>query len=468
MDLNFKITQKDGTNMSSLVKQMCKLRCRIKVDAQQGEISIEGMDDNSVENVIDSVDASFNIVGVDIVPTVGFPETQELVETTETIETQEPVVTAESLEIEKIEFSNKEVEERINKLLRVIYWTMYNNQADSGEMCKYLTSVTSEIAMKYNPHELVEFSVGDIVMCNYGKNLSGEISGGHVHAVVCDIEKDGVFYAAPITKEKKKEDKLRYLPFEADLDVDYVSSEYTGGGVLLKKGGYIRAERVWEVVGKARPEFFKKLLSLLPDTVDFSYDDYEDKMSEKHKDVHDNVIKLLKEVDESEEFLDEAVNSNFGDNITETSIEGKYDKAVEEYPTSSSSSEDMKEGQPSNDNEKTSAEDFLAAFFASSLESLDTSKTIGENIDMFLNSIGFQSNEIIRTSFRATLSVKKVCYESIIFEIRKFYPTVKEEIIKATMKNEFNKWLNMHPKIKEKCPRVSFTALLKVFAKKMR
>ena len=59
MDLKLKITQKEGTSMSSLVKQMCALKCRIKVDTHEGDLSIEGMDDNNVENVIDSIDEAF-------------------------------------------------------------------------------------------------------------------------------------------------------------------------------------------------------------------------------------------------------------------------------------------------------------------------------------------------------------------------------------------------------------------------
>lgn len=70
MDLKLKITQKEGTSMSSLVKQMCALKCRVKVDTQEGDISIVGMNVNSIENVIDSIDEAFNIVGVDIVPNI--------------------------------------------------------------------------------------------------------------------------------------------------------------------------------------------------------------------------------------------------------------------------------------------------------------------------------------------------------------------------------------------------------------
>lgn len=448
MDLKLKITQKEGTNMSSLVKQMCALKCRIKVDAQEGDLSIVGMDDNSIENVIDSIDEAFNIVGVDIVPTVEVPE---------------PVVTEESLEIAKIEFSNVEVEEQVNKLMRIIYWAMYSSKAHSRDICQYLMATGTEIAMKYNPREVPKFSVGDVVVCNYGNHLSGEISGGHVHAIVCDVDEEGMIYAAPITKAKLDGDLQKYLPFEAKVDVDYTVSRYTGGTVLLKKGGYIRPERIQDVVGTARPEFFNKLLAILPTTIQFSHDDYAEKLSEKYGDV-DNDDNML--FDDLGEIPGE---ETAGESATETSVEEGSGESTEESPTSDSSTEDVNEDKPSNNTKKPSAEDYVAELLASSLASLDKSKPVVEQIDMFLNGIGFQTNEkIIKQSFVAACEVKKVSYESIILELRNVYPKIREEIIKATMREEFKKWLTMYPEAKEKYPKISFMVLLKVFAKKMR
>lgn len=452
MELKLKITQKEGSSMSSLVKQMCALKCRIKVDAHEGDISIEGMDDNNVENVIDSIDEVFNIVGVDIVPAVEIPEPEE------------HVVTAESLEIAKIAFSNKEVEDQVNKLMRVIYWAMYSSKAPPRDICQYLMSTGTEIAMKYNPREVADFSIGDIVVCNYGNHLSGEISGGHVHAVVCDIDEDGTLYAAPITKAKLEGNRLKYLPFEANLDVDYTVSRYTGGTILLKKGGYIRPERIQEVVGKVRPELFEKLLAVLPDTVRFSHNGYAEKLSEKYGDVDNDDNMLLDDTDE----IIGAVNSD--EVATETPVGDVVNETLEEETSASdSSNEDMNEGKSSNDTKKPSAEDYVAELLASSLANLDKSKPVEEQIEMFLNGIGFQTNEkIIRQSFVAACEVKKVGYESIILELRNVYPKINEEIIKTTMRKEFKKWLTLYPEAKEKYPKISFMVLLKVFVRKMR
>lgn len=445
MDLKLKITQKEGTSMSSIVKQMCTLKCRIKVDAHEGNLSIEGLDDNSVENVINSIDEAFNIVGIDIVPSVEIPKPEK------------PVVTAESLEIEKIEFSNKDVEEQINKLIRVIYWAMYSNKAPSRDISQYLTTASTEIAMKYNSLEVVDFSIGDIVVCNYGNHLGGEISGSHIHSIVCDIDEDGTFYAAPITKAKIEEDPKRYLPFVGNVDVDYTVSKYTGGTILLKKGGYIRPERIQKVVGKARPEFFNKLLATLPHTVCFSHSDYAEKLSEKYGNVDNDDSMLFDDTDESLGTITSEVISD--EDVTEAHVEETSADVVTEAPTS-------------NDTQKLSAEDYVAELLASSLANLDKSKPIVEQIDMFLNSIGFQTNEeVIKQSFVVSCIVEKICYENITLELGNVYPNnpkIKENIIKTTMREEFKKWLTLYPEAKEKYPNISFITLLKVFARKMK
>ncbi len=271
MDLMLKVTQKEGTSMASLIKQMCALKCRIKVDVHEGDISIVGMDDNNVENIIDSIDEAFYIVGVDIVPTVEIPEPEELSE-------------------------------------------------------------------------------------KYG-----------------DDDND---------------------------DTEDVSDE-----------GVIETSR--------------------------------------------NVV-----VETPEE-------ETTGDAGTASSTEGNSDESIGVLTNSDSSKEDMNEVKASNDTKKISAEDYVAEILASSLASLDKSKPIVEQIDMFLNSIGFQTNEkIIKQSFVAACEVKKIGYENIILELRNVYPKIREEIIKATMREEFNKWLTLHPEVKERYPKISFMVLLKVFANK--
>lgn len=382
--------------MSSLVKQMCSLKCRINVDSANNNISISDMDDNNVEKVIDAISDAFDITDIDIIPTVVPPEPEKT------------VITKDSIGFGKVEFSDAEVQEQVNKLLRTIYRAMYFQKAKSCDICQYLMSAGAEIAMKYYPNAPIKFAIGDIVDCNYGSHLKNEISGGHVHSVICDIDDNGTLYAVPISKESLEGDAAKYLPFLANVDVTYHDAKYTGGTALLKKGRYISHLRVNAVVGHALPEFFGKLLTALP--VDFS-----------------------------------------APPVGETSGEG-----VSETPT-----EELK-GKGT----KISVEDYLETIVADALNSLDKSKPVEEQIDGFLDAIGLSKSErIVRNSFVVSCIVKKISYESISLELHNEF---KEKSIKATLKDEFKKWLAAeHPDVKEKYPNVSIMVLLKIFARKM-
>lgn len=425
MNLTLKVTKKENTNMSSLVKQMCTLKCRINVDSTNGNISIFDIDeDNNIENVIDSISEAFDIISIDIIPTV-VPS-----------ELDKPVITEDSIELETLKFKDAEIQNQINDLLKTISRIIYSKKAKSHDICTHLISTRVEIAMKYNPNQPIKFSVGDIVDCNYGSNLGSEISGGHVHSVICSIEQDGLVYAVPITKSKFESDKAQYLQFSADVDIKYYNSIYTGGTVLLKMGKYINLQRCNTVVGHAWPEFFKKILMKLPTTIDFydKYSKYENELDEKLDDVQNDDSML------SFENSEEQKNKK-----NETPAKEPKDKVT-----------------------NMSAEDYLTIVLADALNSLDKSKPIEDQIKVFLEAIGLSNSErIMENSFVACCIVKKIGYESIILELHNKFPKIKEEIIKATLKNEFKKWLAKYPNVKEKYPKVSIMALLKIFAKKM-
>ena len=273
MNLTIKGNKKSDTNISGLVKQMGTLKCRLKVDITAGEILIENLDDSYVDKVIDCVDTAFDIMVLDLVPTevkeeppVVIPEIPQATPVT-------PNVTAEAIEFEKIQFSNDAVAEAVNKMMRTIYWAMYSSNANSSDICKFLISTTTEIAMKYNPKELIAFSVGDIVVCNYGHHLAGEISGGYVHSVVCDIGPTGMVYVLPITKFTEGITAEHYLTFNAEQDVKYFDWRYKGGTVLLDKGRSLRPERFHSVVGRVFPQFLEIIFEKLPAATSFNASD---------------------------------------------------------------------------------------------------------------------------------------------------------------------------------------------------
>lgn len=456
MDLKLKITQKENANMSGLLKQMCGLKCRIKVDIKEGDLSITGMDDDSIEKVIDCIDETFNIVSIDIVPT---------------IEVQEPIYTEESLEIAKIKFSDEEVENQANKLMKIISWAMYCKKATSRDICKFLLSTGTEINMKYNPNELIKFSIGDIVDCNFGQHITGEVSGGHVHSIVCDVDEDGRVYVVPISKEIIIGNPKRYLPFKANVDVDYIRSIYTGGTALIKTGRYIRPERIQSVEGSVRPEFFNTVLESLPQTVKFSHENYSKKLSERFGDVEndDSMLsfessqEVFEKPSSGEEANENHTEKNSVDDVNNTHTEGTSNK-VEEV-----TNEYMNEENTSINSSKPTAENYLASLLENSLNCFDKSKTVEDQIDYFLESIEFNTNEhIIKSAFSYACQARKIGYENIIAGLHYEYPEISQENIKSIMIDEFKKWIAKYPEAKEKYPKLSFMTLLKVFAKKMK
>ena len=63
---------------------------------------------------------------------------------------------------------------------------------------------------------------------------------------------------------------LSYLTFNVPDDVVYNKDSHTGGIALLDMAKYLRAKRFHEVIGKATPEFFAKVLDQLSTTFDFT------------------------------------------------------------------------------------------------------------------------------------------------------------------------------------------------------
>lgn len=429
MDLTLQVTKKESMNMSSLVKQMCSLKCRINVDLLSGRISIVDMDDENVESVIDAINEAFDITSVDIVPTVVVPE-PEL-----------PVATKDS-----------EVCEQANEMLRVIHCAMYSNNAKSSDICEYLRTASEEIAMKYNSKEPTEVSIGDVVECNYGFHLKGEISGRHVHSIVCNIDDDGMVYVLPITKDILKCDEARFLPFSVNLDVEYMNARYIDGTVLLKMGRYVHHNRFGEVVGHVLPEFFDKVLTALSTTAKFVYNitTYRSKLAEKFGDVQNDDDML-----------------SFGTTEESDSTEKPSDEKISEFPVDVTTDTRVKDSF-AEANEKVSAEDYLSCIFSNALDSLDKTKSIEDSVNEFLDAIGMsKTEEIIRNSFIVACSVKKINYASINIELHNLLPNVREETIQETLKKEFKKWLAIHPDLKESYPKISIMALIKIFAKKM-
>lgn len=313
----------------------------------------------------------------------------------------------DDLIIKKIEFRNKYVENLINKFLSTAYWALFNKNISEKEIGNFIITSMCEISMRYNNKPCVKFSVGDVVDCSYGMHLVGKINGGHVFAIVCNVMTDGMAYLVPITEDQSESTSQSYLTVNAPEDVIYENDAYKGGTALLDKAKYVRPERINSVIGKATPAFFEKLLHQLASTFDFT---------------------------------------NCLANSSKT-----VDKAVK-TPAKKVSNE----------------ESALLEVIGFALEKLDASKTLEEQVETFLTDIGMSTSEkMVTQAFIIACNIEKINYENVVLKLHDVYhPEFKEEAIKRILQDNFKEWLNQYPTLAEKCPKISFTSLLKVFAKR--
>lgn len=176
---------------------------------------------------------------------------------------------------QNVKFVDPVLQSMISSLCSTIRRALKSGEATPLDIAKFLMGAGLEIAIQYNSNEAHEdYMVGDIVDCKFGTHVDGEISGGHVHSIVCDIDDDGMVYVLPITKLQLENDVNKYLPFTAGIDVIYRDpNKYQNGGtVLLKMGKYVRPERINELVATTTLEFFYKVLGSLSTIYQFTVD----------------------------------------------------------------------------------------------------------------------------------------------------------------------------------------------------
>lgn len=420
--ITFEVTQKN-ISMNALLKEVNKISCRLQLDIKNGFVTAEDVDDTMIDTVIELIENYFTVVDIsldnivesdDILSTV-----ESVIEESEQVETvlePEAVVktvnpqSEKDLIIERVKFENAYIAGLMNKFLRTAYWAMYKKKISEREIGRFIYTSMAEISMRYNEKKSIAFSIGDVVDCNYGTHLEGEVEGGHTSAIVCNIFGDGLVYVVPITKTKENLKSHSYLPFTIPNDIIYDKRNYVGGTVLLDKGKYVREVRFNEVIGKTNPEFFAKILNqLASSTFDFT------------------------------------------EIIADTTVANGKEAEISEKPLT---------------NKKTSgAEKAFLEAVGFAFDKLDPSKKIEEQLDSFLTDIGMTSEEMVKQSFVIACNIKKITYENVILELHKIYPKIVEENIKAILKENFKKWLEQS-KLAEKCPRMSFMSVLKMFAKR--
>ena len=425
----FKVSYPKEGSVIALIKDVNKISCRLQLDIENGFVTVENVNDSMIDNVIELIDKYYTLLGVEIDNSVESDVIVPTVEAATEVSAQDEIVlepeatvktlgpqTEEDLIIEKVEFENEYVKQLVNKFLRTAYWAMFKMDIPEREIGEFVWTSINEISMRYNKKDNIAFSVGDVVDCNYGAHLAGEINGGHVSAIVCNISATGMAYLVPITKVQENLTSRSFLTFTVPDDITYDTRDYVGGTVLLDKGKYVRPERFHEVIGKTSPEFFAKVLNQLASTFDF----------------------------------------------TDTNVE------IETEPPEKTPKSNTTNAKTKSTNKKViDVETALLEIVGTALDKLDSSKKVDEQVDSFLADIGMPTNaRMIKQSFVIACDIRKITYENVILELHNMYPEINEDSIKASLKENFKKWLEQYPELAEKCPKLSLMSVLKVFSKR--
>lgn len=173
----------------------------------------------------------------------------------------------------KIAYQKEYIQVIISKIMKTAYWAMFKKNVHERDIANLLYSCLNEMSLCFSPNDdTVEFEIGDVVECNYGYHLQGEINGSRVHSIICDVKGD-MAYVVPIVKADaylETSYSFSCLPFTSPEDIQYENELFKGGIVLLNGGKYVRIERFKSLLGKTSPAFFEKVLEqLATQTFDF-------------------------------------------------------------------------------------------------------------------------------------------------------------------------------------------------------
>jgi|GEM_PF-5481234 len=234
---------KNSKEIASLAKEISQINCRIKLDMKNSKVIIEKAKGIMIDKVIELINRYFNI------------------ETMEMDNTEENSIKTQKVNLD-VKGKYEKIEEQIKKFLEVAEIVIEKSGETEEVIGEYISAVIDEIKMEYGMAGKIAFEIGDVVACNYGRHLKGEIQGKSVKTVVCDIDDKGLVYVVPIFGITKNEE-----PY-----ISYYSKEILSSGKLnckkvrfvTNRGKYVRPERIYKVIGKIKPEILDIIKSEVP------------------------------------------------------------------------------------------------------------------------------------------------------------------------------------------------------------
>lgn len=351
----------------------------------------------------------------------------------------------------KVTFADKDVRKIIAHFVSTLFDLKNYSDAPLSEMLGFLYAASTEMTIQYDPTINPEkVYTGDVVVCNFGKHVDGEVSGPQVNALVCDVSEDNVVYLIPITKQQIVGDVKKYMPIVVNRDVFYnAGTHFKSGTLLLQMGKYVRVERIRRIVGTVSPEYYSEVIHRLHKSLDF--------------------LNELPEVENPGTFPVEEIQPSpvqdppipegtpTGDPITPTGAVPEPEAPPAPKAPKKKSSSSAK---------KPSYEAFLRYYLQSQLEYVDNSAPALKTAKDFLELIHFKDElGLIEDALAGACELNRITYQSVVKYLKALYP-LTETHIKEVIVDYYKTWLEGNPQITEQYPNTSITTLLTVFAKK--
>ncbi|MBR3132584.1 MAG: hypothetical protein IKG42_00640 [Clostridia bacterium] len=246
--------------MSVLLNGLNELPCNMEHDLKNGIITVESISAENVDQVSNLIDSNYDVEKLEIINQTAFDEKEE----TSISKSSENNV------LPNIPNSGKKysdfIEDKLSWLFKALNGAIANTDATEKDIADILDTATNLFQMRYFNSNKLKANIGDIVTCNFGAGLSGEICGKYVTGVVTHILGWNMVYVIPFTKALSKtitpSPHIPYnFPENGTVDMN--------GIFLITKGCYIRIERINSIKGVVTPEYLKKLQSLMVEKLNF-------------------------------------------------------------------------------------------------------------------------------------------------------------------------------------------------------
>lgn len=255
--LSFKVSAPKNNSIASLITEANNFNCQIEFDFQNSSIKLEKVCEAELDSIITFLQKYFAIFKISINNAVASSEPIPLKET-------KPTKISGSV---LVRFPERSVEQLLNKYCKTLYWAMFEKECPKNFLTRYISHSINEITMRYTTKDCVEFSIGDIVHCNYGMNLPGEACETY-YGIICNIYDNGTPFIVPVIPSHFVTKSHSFLRFA--FPSNGTCSQFTIGTALLDMAQYLHPLRIINVVGEVNSNFLTKLINKLLSAFDFT------------------------------------------------------------------------------------------------------------------------------------------------------------------------------------------------------